>query len=159
MFNNDCHMQLQTEWCILQPTYNSSDCLLLVLHTQLSCCCSFLLWWSPQGWTAESHRESSTGLQVLLISRLISIHGYFRWKKEFVSPSSTQLEKLIPYIPLLTIVVIGLWKPCTKSTVGNLYDVYWRLAMWMILVNGIEIPGIYIQDQKLITDNIRTTKS
>jgi hypothetical protein len=49
-----------------------------------------------------------------------------------VLPSSSQLEKLVPYILLPTIVVIGLQKPCTKREVGaglELIDVYWRLAV------------------------------
>ncbi len=44
-----------------------------------------------------------------------------------VSPSSPQLEKLIPYILLLTIVVIALRRPYTKTEVGavlELNDVY-----------------------------------
>jgi hypothetical protein len=35
-----------------------------------------------------------------------------------VSPSLPQSEKFVQYILLLTIVVIGLRKPCTKIEVG-----------------------------------------
>ncbi len=50
--------------------------------------------------------------------------------------SSTQWEKLVQYIPLPTIVVIGLRKSYTKMEVGaglELINVYLRLAVQMLL--------------------------
>ncbi len=44
-----------------------------------------------------------------------------------VSPSLPQSEKLVPYILLLTIVVIGLQKPYAKTKVGA----------------GLEMNGVY----------------
>jgi hypothetical protein len=46
--------------------------------------------------------------------------------------SLPQSEKWDPYILFLTIMVIGLWKPCIKKAVGTgleLYDVYCILGM------------------------------
>jgi hypothetical protein len=75
---------------------------------------------------------------------------------------SPQLEKLVPYIPLLTIVVTGLRKPYTETEVGahlELIDVIEdlkRRCFYKLSVYGIEIPGIYKQDQKYNNENTQT---
>ncbi len=55
-----------------------------------------------------------------------------------VSPSLPQSEKLVPHIPLLTIVVIGFQKPYTKTEEGTgleLNDDSWRLALYSSFTN------------------------
>jgi hypothetical protein len=53
---------------------------------------------------------------------------YFHLKKDvlyiLVSPSSPKSEKLVPYILLLAIVVIGLQNLCTKMEVGAGLELY-----------------------------------
>ncbi len=75
-----------------------------------------------------------------------------------ILPSSSQSEKLALYIKLLTIVLIGLWKPYTKTEVGadiEMYNIYCK-ACNEVVDNGIKTPGIHFQDRIYSNENIQT---
>ncbi len=69
-----------------------------------------------------------------------------------------QFKTLVPYIQLLTIVVIGLWKPYTKTSVGAalscimfVEDSQCGCLMW-----DENTWNICNQDQKYDNENTRT---